>query len=146
METIIASCWNKLGGSFESSNIKKLWIDTVLVPGSVQAEGQIWIDGRPTEQFFILMKLVVMNIIVCSPLIVMTFLYWKRIIKNEPKLYRKLVLTLSSLSVFLVLPLIIIHCDEGRWFYDIVLFEITVISTISLLNFNQEKKVLADIS
>ena len=141
-DALIASAWKKIGGKFESSDYLSVWFDTTLV----RDEGQMWINGQPQEQFFILMRVVVLNIIVCIPLIFMVLRFWIRIIKNEKALYRKFLLTCCSLSVLMVLPLIIIHNDQGRWFYDIVLFETITISSIALLNFNNEKNILAEIT
>ena len=146
IESIVASCRLKLGNDFESSNLKTLWLDNTLIPGSRQAVGQMWIGGQPQDEFFFLMKIVIFNIIVCSPLIFYTFLYWKRVVKNEPVLYRKVLLVLCSLSVFLILPLILTQNDEGRWFYDIVFFEIVMMGSMFLLNFNQERKVLSGLT
>ncbi len=141
-DAIAASAWAKLGYKFENSTFIQVFVD----PTNVRTEGQMWINGQPQEQFFILMRVVVINIIVCSPLIFMTVRFWIRIIKNEHVLYRKLLLIFCSLSVLMVLPLIIIHNDQGRWFYDIVLFEIVSISSIALLNFNNEKKILSEMT
>ena len=147
IETVFAFCKQKLSNDdFDASNIRYFWFDKTLIPGTREADGRMWVDGHIQKRFFILMRIVLLNVVVCSPLIVMTFLYWQRIIKNESKPYRKILLTLCSLSVLLIFPLIIIHCDQGRWFYDIVFFEIVVISSISLLNRHNERNTLAEMS
>ena len=141
-EQVIASAWAKLGEEFESSCYTQVFID----PAMVRDRGQMWINGQPQDDFFILMRIVIINIIICSPLIFMTARFWIRIIRNEHIMYRKFLLIFCSLSVFMVLPLIIIHNDQGRWFYDIVLFEIVSISSIALLNLNNEKDILTEMT
>ncbi len=141
VNTVLNASREKLGGDFETSGLRQIWFDP-----EITRYGQMWINGKPTEDFFILIKIVIMNVIVCSPLIFMTARFWIRIIKNEQVMYRKILLFFCSISVFLVLPLILIHNDQGRWFYDIIFFEIITVSSIALLNFNQEKDVLSGLT
>ena len=91
-------------------------------------------------------KIAFLNALVLSPLIFMTARFWIRIIKNETVKYKKYLLLLSSLMVFLVIPLITSHTDQARWFYDIVIFEIIVIGSICLMNRNNERSALSGIT
>ena len=146
IEAIKATCTMKLGREIEFSNLRTLWLDPTLIPNTIQADSQMWINGKSTAMFFMLMKLVIANTIICIPLIVLTAKYWIGVIRNESSKFRKFLLLICSLSVFLVLPLIIIHNDQGRWFHDIVFFEIVVMGGMFLMNFNNERKVLSGLT
>ena len=73
-------------------------------------------------------------------------LFWKGIIHNEPSKFKKLLLFVCSLAVFLVIPLIIFHLDQARWFYDVIFFETVVIGSIFLINANNERDVLSKLT
>ncbi len=146
IEAILASSRERMGGDHEFSNLRMLWLDSTLIPNTIQADGQMWIGGHPTAAFFKLMKTVIANLLVCIPMIIMLARYWIRVIKSETKSYRKFLLAISSISVLMIIPLIIYQNDEGRWFYDIVFFEIVLLGSMFLLNFNNERKHLTELT
>lgn len=146
IEAVLANCAMKLGSETDFSDIRNLWLDPTLIPDTVRYNSQMWIDGKPTATFFMLMKLVIANAIICIPLIILTAKYWIKVISNEQKSYRKILLAVSSISVFMILPLVITQNDQGRWFHDIVFFELLVIGSMYLLNFNNERKVLSGLT
>ena len=132
--------------SVDLSNLQFIWLDGTIMEGSQHASKVMWINGEPTEWFFNLTKIALLNALVLSPLIFMTARFWIRIIKNETVRYRKFLLSFAGLMVFLAIPLIISHTDQARWFYDIVIFEIVVIGCICLKNKNNERAVLSEIT
>lgn len=147
IELILANCRKLLGDdSIDLSNLRFIWLDGTIMSGSQHATSVMWIDGKPTKWFFDLTKIALLNALVLSPLIFMTAKFWVKIIKNETVKYRKFLLLLASLMVFLVLPLITSHTDQARWFYDVVLFEVIVIGSICLMNRNNERSVLSEIT
>ena len=147
IELVLANCRRLLGDdTVDLSNLRFIWLDGTIMTGSQHATSVMWIDGEPTKWFFDLTKIALLNALVLSPLIFMTAKFWVKIIKNEPVKYRKFLLSIAGLMVFLVLPLIISHTDQARWFYDVVLFEVIVISSIYLMNKNNERAVLSEIT
>ena len=147
IELVLNNCRKLLGDdTVDLSNLRFIWLDGTIMTGSQHATSVMWIDGEPTKWFFDLTKIAFLNALVLSPLIFMTARFWIRIIKNETVKYRKILLLLSSLMVFLVIPLITSHTDQARWFYDIVIFEIIVIGSICLMNRNNERSALSGIT
>ena len=145
-DAIIASCREKLGGDFPVGNLRTLWIDPKPIAESLRANSHMWIEGKPTYLFWIYIMLPFLNLIVCSPLVMLVFMFWKGIIKNEPSRFKKALLILCSISILLIIPLIIFHMDQARWFYDVIFFEITVIGAIFFINANNERKVLSELT
>lgn len=131
--------------TIDTSNFRYIWLDDEIIPNSNTAINNMRIDGKLTAWFFKLIRVPIANAIICGPLLYSTALFWLRIIKGERSRFRKAILFLSGSSVLLTLPIIVLHTDQARWFFDIFFFEITVIGTIYLLNFNKEQNILAKI-
>jgi len=146
VDAILASCREKLGSRIQDGNIMTLWIDPRPMTVDQQNIDLMWSNGKPTYTFFLYLLPAVLNLVVCSPLLMLVVLFWKEIIKKETVKFRKILLFLCSISVFLILPLIITHTDQGRWFYDIVFFEIIVIGGICLINSNNERETLSKLT
>jgi len=130
----------------ETSNIRYIWLDDKIDTSTWHGQTNMWIDGKPTGWFYKLMTAIFLNALLLSPLFFMTVKFWVKTIKKEPEKLRKIILTLCSLMVFLSFPLIVIHLDQARWFYADVIFEIVVIGAISILNYNNERKTLSEIT
>lgn len=97
----------------------------------------MWVDGKPTEEFYVRIIAVITNSLVLSPLIFYKMSLYRGLIKEAVGMKSKLLWIMClSLSV-LTLPLIIVQTDEGRWFYDIVFFEFMVV--VFLYVMDQEK-------
>ena len=146
IEAILASCRERLGSDFKTGSLRQVWTDSVPVSDPKQAVSHMWLDGKPTSLFYLYTMLPIFNIIICSPLIVMVVLFWKSMINNEKSKLKKLLLFSCSLAVFLVIPLIIFHLDQARWFYDVIFFETVVIGSMFLINANNEREVLAKLT
>jgi len=146
IEAVLAASRERLGANFEPSNLRTLWLDPTELPESQLVNLPMWLNGEPTGTFYRLMRVIVINAIVCSPLIFMLVRYWIGVIKSESVVYRKLLLAGCSLLVFLVLPMIVIHCDQGRWFFGIVFYEVILTGAMTLLNFNNERETLYKIT
>lgn len=87
----------------------------------------MWVNGKPTDEFYIRIIAVITNALVLSPLIFYKVSLYRGIIKDTEGTKSKLIwLMCLSLSI-LTLPLILVQTDEGRWFYDIVFFEFFVV-------------------
>ncbi len=145
-EAIINSARAKLGSDFKTTNLLTIWTDPEPLYAAGKGTFRMWIDGKPTDLFYIYIMVPLLNLLVCSPLIAHVALFWRGIIKNEKAVFKKVLLLFCSLSVFLTLPLIIFHLDQGRWFYDVVFFEIVTIGGIFLINANNERKVLSKLT
>jgi len=150
IEAILANCRELLKVDYsypiDISNIRFIWLDDKVDPYSWHGLINMWIDGHPTKWFYALMLAVIVNSVVLSPLIVLTARFWIRIIKNEPNKGRKALLLLCSLMVFLTIPLMFFHVDQARWFCAMVIYEVIVIGAIFLLNANNERAVLSEIT
>ena len=147
IELILANCRALLKNeTLDTSNIRFIWLDSTIISGSQHANSVLWVTGKPTEWFFKLMRIPLLNVVITSPLIFMTARFWIKIIKYEQIKLRKFLLVLCGSLVFLTLPLIIFHTDQARWFYDIVLFEVIVIGAICLKNANNERDALSSIT
>lgn len=142
----ILSYFKELLGITDTSNIRYLWFDKTIDPNSNLYRGLMWIDGKPTPVFFKLISIFLLNTVICTPLIYMTVNYWRKTIKAEKSKSRRINLLISSLTVFLILPLIVVHCDQGRWFYAIVFSEIVMIGSMFKLNYNNERETLSEIA
>lgn len=138
--------FKNLLGISDASLIKYLWFDTTIDLNSAYSQGAMWINGKPTPFFFKLIVIVLLNIALCSPLIYMTIKFWCNTIKAGQTKFNRFLLFLSSLPVFLITPLIILHCDQARWFYDIIFFEIVIIGSMFKMNYNNERKTLSKIT
>lgn len=146
IEAILANSKKLLNApSIDTSNLRFIWLDDEIIPNTNAAINNMCINGKLTDWFFKLIRIPIMNAVVCSPLIYLTSLFWIRVIKGEKTKYKKAILFLCGASVLLTLPIIILHTDQARWFYDIFFFEITVIGTIYLLNLNNERCILQKI-
>ena len=146
VEAILASCTERLGTEFKHGTLMNIWLDPVPVSDPEHAVSLMWLNGKPTALFYLYTMLPIFNLIICSPLIVQVVLFWKGIIHNEPSKFKKLLLFICSLPVFLVIPLIIFHLDQARWFYDVIFFEAVVIGGIFLINSNNERNVLSKLT
>ena len=142
----IMSYFKELLGITDTSEIKYMWFDGTIEPNSVLTQGLMWINGKPTPVFFKLFTIFLLNTVICTPLIYMTVKYWHDTVKAEQSKHRRMLLLFSALTIFLIVPLIIIHCDQGRWFYDIIFFEIVMIGSMFKLNYNNERKILSEIT
>lgn len=131
--------------SIDTSNLRYIWLDDEIIPNTNTAINNMCINGKLTDWFFKLIRIPIMNAVVCSPLIYLISVFWIKIIKCEKAKLKKAILFLCGASVFLTLPIIILHTDQARWFYDIVFFEIIVIGSIYMLNFNNERAILKEI-
>ncbi len=146
VEAILALCTERLGAEFKHGTLINIWLDPAPVSDPDHAVSLMWQDGKPTSLFYIYTMLPIFNLIICSPLIVQVVRFWKGIIHNDSSKMKKLLLFISSLPVFLVIPLIIFHLDQARWFYDVIFFETVVIGSIFLINANNERKVLSKLT
>ena len=123
-----------------------IWFDNKQALTGENSDTIMWNGTTPTIWFLMFILTPVINCIVLSPLIIMRIKFWKKIIKNESDKTRRILLTLSSLMVLLVLPLLIVHTDQGRWFYTVVISEIILVGALSLMNKNNERSVLSEIT
>ena len=146
VEAVLATCRERLGVNFEPSNLRTAWLDPKENLDPSQSNLPMWLNGQPTRTFTAMMRIVILNIAFCSPLIFMRAKFWIRLIKREKVLYRKFLLILCSLSVLLILPMIIMHCDQGRWFYSVLFSEVILTGSVILLNYNNERKTLYEIT
>lgn len=149
-EAILANCQELLKVNYsdpvDTSSIRYVWLEDKIYPDSFHGRMVMWIGGKPTNMFYEFILVPIINSVILSPLIYMTVKFWFKIIKNESHKGRKVLLILSSLMVFLIVPLIVTHVDQARWFYAIVIYEVVVIGSIFLLNANNERSVLSEIT
>lgn len=146
-ELILEECRNLLKvDRIKVDNMRILWFDNKQTLTGVNSDTIMWNGTTPSTWFLMFILTPVINFIVLSPLIIMRIKFWKQIIKNESDKTRKILLCLSSLTVFSILPLLIVHTDQGRWFYIIVISEVILTGALSLMNKNNERSVLSDIT
>ena len=123
-----------------------IWFDNKQALTGENSDTIMWSGATPTIWFLMFILTPVINCIVLSPLIILRIRFWRKIIKNEPGKNRRILLTVCSLMVFLVLPLLIVHTDQGRWFYSVIISEIILTGALSLMNKNNERLVLSEIT
>ena len=95
--------------------------------GTGLPNGAMWVNGKPTDEFYIRIIAVITNALVLSPLIFYKVSLYRGIIKDTEGTKSKLIWIMCLSLSILTLPLILVQTDEGRWFYDIVFFEFFVV-------------------
>jgi len=146
-ELILENCRKLLKvDELNATSMRIIWFDNKQALTGENSDTIMWNGTTPTIWFLMFILTPVINCIVLSPLIIMRIKFWKKIIKNESDKTRRILLTLSSLMVLLVLPLLIVHTDQGRWFYTVVISEIILVGALSLMNKNNERSVLSEIT
>ena len=106
----------------------------------------MWLDGKPTVDFYKRMIAALMILILCSPIIVLIARFWKKVIKHEQSSLLKAAYIVGHLFLLLNIPMIIFKSDHGRWFYCFVFFELFVISTLASCKCEAVCKALEDYS
>ena len=129
-----------------ATSMRIIWFDNKQALTGENSDTIMWSGATPTIWFLMFILTPVINCIVLSPLIILRIRFWRKIIKNEPGKTRRILLTVCSLMVFLVLPLLIVHTDQGRWFYSVIISEIILTGALSLMNKNNERLVLSEIT
>lgn len=88
------------------------------------------INGLPTNYFFLHMLAVLMNLLVCLPVILTLIDFWKTVIQSSTDRRKKVFITLCVSLQLLTIPLVLIHTDQARWFYDFVYFNFILIASV----------------
>ena len=130
----------------ESSNIRYIWLDSKVDTTVWHGQINMWVNGKATIWFYKLIASTLLNSMILFPLFFMTIKFWVKNIRKEPDRLRKVLLTFCGLLVFLSVPLIVIHLDQARWLYANVIFEVVVIGSFSILNYNNERATLSEIT
>ena len=102
--------------------------------GTGLPHGAMWVEGRPTSDFYIRMLAVLINALALSPLIYYKVTFYRRLIQDESSSKNKLIWIMCSAASLLTLPLILVQTDEGRWFYDIVFSEFMIVLFLYILD------------
>ncbi|MCR5593596.1 MAG: hypothetical protein K6F79_07610 [Saccharofermentans sp.] len=111
--------------------------------GGKLPENPMWIDGHPTMSFAMRLFSVMVTLVLCTPVLGYYIKFWKRIIhyRNIKPLYGMLVAFLPCLLTF---PLIMVHTDQGRWFYNIVFSLFFIVFFIVLADWEIASKAIKD--
>lgn len=104
--------------------------------------GGLWTDGKPCLDFFIRVTALLAAMLLFSGLIYFKLRFWKTIIKSEDKKLMKFGYLMCSLLFLLTVPLIVFHCDLGRWVYDIIFVEFFIVIFLYVLGDEKIRKAL----
>lgn len=102
----------------------------------------LFTDGLPNEAFWARVLGDSVAVVICFALIRFKYRFWKTVIKNENDKLKKFGYLCCSLVFLLMLPLVIIHCDHGRWFYSIVFEEFMLVIFLYLMGDSNVKETL----
>lgn len=107
------------------------------------AEGPLnamWVDNKPTFDFYFRMIAVIVNMLVCSPLLCKVIRLWKGTVTAQQGTLNKMLYFALPMYGFLILPLVFIQTDEARWFYDFVFFQYFLVSSMYIMDDSAVKK------
>jgi hypothetical protein len=90
----------------------------------------MWGGRVPTEYFYWLMFIVLMNLLICLPIVLTLIDFWKMVIRQNTDKRKKIFIALCISLQFLTLPLVLVQTDQARWFYDFVYFNFILISSV----------------
>jgi hypothetical protein len=101
-------------------------------------QGYLFRDGGESGLQFALSSywlILVVMLIMFSPFIYEVYRYWKYVV-TEAKLMGKsrLLYSLIPLGIITTIPMYIMHCDYGRWTYQVFFYEFTCIWFLNLVN------------
>jgi hypothetical protein len=101
-----------------------------LYAGSGLPSNPMWKNGLPGISFYPRMFSVLMNILVCLPVILMLIDFWKLVILGTSDKKKRIILALCISLQMLTIPLVLSHSDQARWFYDVVYFNFLFITSV----------------
>ncbi len=105
-------------------NLKYIYAGTDL------PQNAMWAEGKPTLEFTARMICVLLNIIVCLPVIIILVRFWKIVLKNNTDKKKKILLVTCLSCQLFILPLVLIQSDQARWFSDFVYFNFLFIASV----------------
>jgi hypothetical protein len=124
IDEILANAEQILKIPLQTDNMKYIFARSAL------PYDMMWVEGKPTIHFLIRMIVLCMNCIVCLPVIILMIGFWKTVLRQTSDKKKKRITVLCLTFQLLTLPLVLLHSDQARWFYDIVYFNFLFISSV----------------
>ena len=124
IDEIIANAEHILNSQVYTNNLKYIY------EGNTLPNSPMWVNRAPTHEFFIRMFAVMMNTLVCLPVISILNDFWKMVMKNTPDKKRRRLIALCLSCQMFTIPLVLMQTDQSRWFYDIVFFNFLFITSV----------------
>ena len=124
IDEVIRKTKQVLNEDFHIPDLKYIYV------GNSEPNFAMWVDGKPTGHFLVRVLAVAMNTIVCLPIIIILFNFWKTVISKNAERNKRLIIVLCVASQLLTVPLVISHLDQARWFYDVVFFNFLFITAV----------------
>jgi hypothetical protein len=90
----------------------------------------MWAGRIPTEYFYLNMFGVLMNLLVCLPVILIMIDFWRMVIRQNTDKRKKIFIALCVSLQLLTIPIVLIQTDQARWFYDFVFFNFIFITSV----------------
>lgn len=104
----------------------------------------MWESGVPTREFWYRMIVVLLAVVLCFPLILYKFSIWRRIIISENNRFNRFIYVFCASFFILTIPLIVLHTDEGRWFYDLVFQEFMMLFFVYIIDFKNVRSIVRE--
>ena len=104
----------------------------------------MWENGVPTWEFWYRMMVVLFAVVLCFPLILYKFSIWRKIIISENNRFNRLIYIFCTSFFILTIPLIVLHTDEGRWFYDLVFQEFMLLFFVYVLDLKNVRSIVRE--
>ncbi len=102
----------------------------------------MWVKGKPTDEFFIRMVILCLNILVCLPIIILLIRFWNNVLRHTIDRRRKVITIVCLAFQLLTIPLVLVQTDQARWFYAVVYFNFLFTSSVMCIG-NKEISLAA---